>query len=125
MKVHDPEQVLGEKFENFLNPNFWRIFKVLNRLFCNDRPLRYTTTRTARKKVLNSFKIGLLPDLIPDYNNRKGRAAPPRWGRRPPALQIYLKQFFKHISPFLIMFPLDHLIEFIFNSDFGHLANQQ
>ena len=28
MKVYDPEQVLGEKkFENFLNLNFWRIFK--------------------------------------------------------------------------------------------------
>ena len=39
------------------------------------------------EKVLN-FKIGLFPDLIPDYI-ATAEGPPPKWGQRPPALQIY------------------------------------
>ena len=36
--------------QNFLNPNFFQFFEGLNRLYCNNRPLGYTATRTTWKR---------------------------------------------------------------------------
>ena len=55
---------------------------------------------TARKMVL-TFKIGLLPDLIPDYNNRKGRAPHPG-GAEDPRLSKYILNIFLNTSVFLL-----------------------
>ena len=49
MKAHDPEQVLGEKkVENFLNPNFWRIFEV-KRTVCTEGPAAMQSSNSSAR----------------------------------------------------------------------------
>ena len=49
MKAHDPEQVLGKiKIENFLNPNFWRIFEV-KRTICTEGPAAMQSSNSSAR----------------------------------------------------------------------------
>ena len=49
MKAHDPEQVLGEKkIENFLNPNFWRIFEVKRTIWTEGPATMQSSNSSAR-----------------------------------------------------------------------------
>jgi hypothetical protein len=69
------------------------------------------------------FKIGLLPDLIPDYIATA--EGPPQVGPKAPGPPNIFLTIFKTHQSFIITFPLDHLIESKFVSDFGHLANNK